>query len=324
MQKNKEQIVKDLFYNNLKIRDNVFIISENSNFLNQEQTNNAFSEKWIEYSKQEIDQQKKLFKFQKEWYLKLYGFSNEKNLQKYLSNKKIILDAGCGLGYKAKWFADLSPESFIIAMDYSDSIFLAAKNYSNKNNLIFVKNDISNTQIKNNSIDYVSCDQVIHHTEDPQMTAIEFSRILKIGAELAVYVYAKKALPRELIDDYFREKCKFISKDEMWKFSQQLTELGKRLSKLKIKIDVPEIPLLNIKAGKIDIQRFIYWNFLKCYWNDEFGEDISKSTNYDWYSPSNAYRYSKDEFEQLLKKANFMTRPHHSEEACHAGRFTRI
>ena len=58
--------------------------------------------------------------------------------------------------------------------------------------------------------------------------------------------------------------------------------------------------------------------------NDEFGEGISKSTNYDWYSPSNAYRYSKDEFEQLLKKANFMTRPHHSEEACHAGRFTRI
>ncbi len=177
MQNNKEQIVKDLFYNNLKIRDNVFIISENSNFLNQKQTNNAFSEKWIEYNKQEIDQQKKLFKFQKEWYLKLYGFSNEKNLQEYLSNKKIILDAGCGLGYKAKWFADLSPESFIVAMDYSDSIFLAAKNYANKNNLIFVKNDISNTQIKSNSIDYVSCDQVLHHTEDPQMTAIEFSRI---------------------------------------------------------------------------------------------------------------------------------------------------
>ena len=32
----------------------------------------------------------------------------------------------------------------------------------------------------------------------------------------------------------------------------------------------------------------------------------------------------KDEFKQLLKKANFMTRPHHSEEACHSGRFTRI
>ena len=63
--KNKEQIVKDLFYNNLKIRDNVFIISENSNFLNQEQTNNAFSEKWIEYSKQEIDQQKNYLNFKK-------------------------------------------------------------------------------------------------------------------------------------------------------------------------------------------------------------------------------------------------------------------
>jgi ubiquinone/menaquinone biosynthesis C-methylase UbiE len=323
MNKDTNQKIKNLFEVNMIKKNNVFIIMDKSTFTNQQQTNDAFSEKWNSYNKENVKEKENLFEFQKKWYLKLYGFSDEQNLQSYLSNKKVILDAGCGLGYKAKWFADLNPNSLVIAMDYSEAIFRAAENYSSTDNLVFVKNDISNTQIKNNSVDYISCDQVIHHTEDPQKTMIEFSRILKPNSELAVYVYAKKALPRELIDDYFRDKSKTTSKEEMWNFSKQLTELGKRLSDLKITIDVPEITLLGIKAGEIDIQRFIYWNFLKCFWNKKLGEATSVSTNYDWYSPSNAFRYNKDDFEKLLIEANFKIEAYHSEEACHSGRFVK-
>jgi len=315
--------IKDLFQIDIIKKNNVYVISDESTFENQEQTNKAFSDKWNEYDKENFDEKKKLFEFQKKWYLKLYGFSDEQRLKSYLCDKSIILDAGSGLGYKAKWFADLSPNSLVIGMDYSNSVFLAAKNYIDTQNLIFVKNDIANTKIKTNSIDYISCDQVLHHTEDPQKTIMEFNRILSNNSELAVYVYAKKALPRELIDDYFREKSKSISKKDMWNLSEQLTELGKKLSELKIEIDVPEIPLLGIKSGKIDLQRFIYWNFLKCFWNEELGKTTSVSTNYDWYSPSNAFRYNKDEFELLLKNANFEIKPYHSEEACHSGRFAK-
>ena len=46
----------------------------------------------------------------------------------------------------------------------------------------------------------------------------------------------------------------------------------------------------------VPVQRFIYWNFLKCFWKEDWGFDLSKSTNYDWYAPSNAKRFSKDEF----------------------------
>ena len=38
---------------------------------------------------------------------------------------------------------------------------------------------------------------------------------------------------------------------------------------------------------------FLYWNFLKCFWNEDLGRETSVVTNYDWYSPSNARRYSK-------------------------------
>lgn len=316
--------IKSLFKKNIIKKDDVFVFSRKSRFVNQQQTNEAFSEKWSNYDKEKTKDKKKFSEFQKNWYLKLYNFSNEHSFKSYLSNKEVILDAGCGLGFKAKWFADLSPKSLIIGMDYSESIFLAAKRYRDTPNLIFLKNDIANTQIKNNLVDYISCDQVLHHTENPQKTMIEFFRILKSRSELAVYVYAKKALPRELIDDYFRYKTKNLSNKELWKLSEQLTELGKRLSDLKININVPEISLLGIKAGKMNIQRFIYWNFLKCFWNKDLGKKTSISTNFDWYSPSNAFRYSKKEFEELLNKSKFRVSKYHSEEACHSGRFKKF
>jgi len=304
--------------------NDVLVVSSSSNSENQSQTNSVFSDKWIKYSKEQVAEQERLFEFQKKWYLELYGFSGEDELKLFLEKQDVVLDAGCGLGYKAKWFADLSPSTLVIGMDYSDAAFVAAKQYIETPNLGFVKGDIADTKIKDGAISYVSCDQVIHHTENPQETMIELSRILSGKGSLAVYVYAKKALPRELLDDYFRVGTKAISKDDMWEMSEQLTELGKRLSELNISIDVPDIPLLGIKGGEMDIQRFIYWNFLKCFWNEDLGRATSDSTNYDWYAPSNAERYSKEEFKLMIEKSGLEVSDFHTEEACHSGRFTKV
>jgi ubiquinone/menaquinone biosynthesis C-methylase UbiE len=315
--------VEKLFIEKLSKNGNVYITSNESIIESQAQTNEVFSEKWGKYNKEEITKQEKLFDFQKKWYLDLYGFGNENELKKYLSDKDVILDAGCGLGYKAKWFADLSPNTLVLAMDYSNAVFHAEKKYHHYSNMIFIKGDIANTKLKNNVLDYVSCDQVIHHTEDPLSTMKELTRVLKPKSEFAVYVYAKKALPRELLDEYFRAKTKTISNEDMWKFSEQMTELGKRLTDLKIEFNSPEIPLLGIKGGKIDLQRFIYWNFIKCFWNEELGLESSISTNYDWYAPSNAERYTKDEFLSMILECELSTTFIHSEEACHSGRFEK-
>ena len=43
--------------------------------------------------------------------------------------------------------------------------------------------------------------------------------------------------------------------------------------------------------------------------------------NFDWYSPSNAYRYSLEEFVSMLVEGGFVADFLHSEEACHTGRF---
>lgn len=288
---------------------------------NQLQTSQIFGDKWTEVDKlKEVDL---LYQFQYEWFLKLYGFSGEAEFAKYLQSKKVIIDTGCGLGYKAAWFAKLAPHALVVGIDISEAANIAAKNFSNYPNLYFTRGDIAATPFKPNSIDFVVCDQVIMHTEVPEKTFAHLSSITSHGGEFACYVYRKKALPRELIDDYFRKQTHQIPDDQMWEFSAQLTELGKRLSELKVTFDSPDIPLLGIKGGSYDIQRFIYWNFLKCFWKEDWGFELSKSTNYDWYAPSNAKRFTKEEFEQMIKENSLGIQYFHEEEACYSGRFSK-
>jgi ubiquinone/menaquinone biosynthesis C-methylase UbiE len=312
-------MIDKIFNEKIEIDNNFIFLQNQSKDINQQQTNDAFSEKWTEYEK--TSEKEKLYDMQKKWYLTLYGFEDENDLANFLSTKKYIFDAGCGLGYKAKWFADLAPDSIVIGMDFSDACLIAAKNYKDTKNLFFIRGDIAKTPFVDESIDYVSCDQVIMHTELPEETFKELTRIT--NKEFACYVYAKKALPRELLDEHFRTYCKDLSNDELWDMSKKLTQLGKTLSELNIEIDVPDIPQMSIKGGKYDLQRFIYWNFLKCFWSEELGEETSVATNFDWYSPSNAKRYSEEEYKNMINNNGLTIQYFHAEEACYSGRFSK-
>ena len=115
-----------------------------------------------------------------------------------------------------------------------------------------------------------------------------------------------------------------MSKEELWDMSKQVTVLGKNLSDLNVSVEVPDIPTLEIKGGTYDLQRFIYWNFLKCFWNEGLGKETSIVTNYDWYSPSNARRYSEQEVRDLVEENRLEVRYFHQEDACHSGRFSRV
>ncbi|MXP15157.1 methyltransferase domain-containing protein [Altererythrobacter confluentis] len=286
---------------------------------NQQQTNDVFTEKWDKYAA--TDELEKFYAFQRDWYLKLYGFDSEAALATHLGKCRIIVDAGCGLGYKAAWFARLAPGAVVVGIDYSGAAKQASELFGELDNLFFLQGDIAKTPFKDGAVDYVSCDQVIMHTESPEATFAELSRITASAGQFACYFYAKKALPRELLDDYFRMHCKEVTSEQLWEMSEQLTELGKRLSELTVNIDVPEIPLLGIKGGEMDIQRFVYWNFLKCFWNEELGKDTSIVTNFDWYSPSNARRFSEDEVRRIVADNGMKAATFHSEEAAYSGRF---
>lgn len=290
-----------------------------SDHANQQQTNDVFSDKWDRYG--HSDEKERLYEFQRQWYLKLYGFADEQALAAHLRKCEVVFDAGCGLGYKAAWFAHLSPQTLVVGMDFSEAAQQAAVAYADVPNLFFVRGDIAKTGVADGAIDFVSCDQVIMHTERPEATFSELARITKGGGQVACYFYAKKALPRELLDDHFRTHCTELTRDELWAMSEQLTELGRRLNALDVSFDAPDIPALGIKGGRIDLQRFIYWNFLKCFWNPELGLETSVVTNFDWYSPSNARRFSETEVHDIVRGNALDEVFFHREEACYSGRF---
>ena len=315
------QRLRDVFADkSIAIHNNYLLRADASQHSSQQHTNDAFSEKWQKY--EQSNEKERLFQYQRDWYLQLYGFDTEVVLASYLASKNVIFDAGCGLGYKAAWFAKLAPHALVIGMDFSDAASQAAQAYRELENLFFIRGDIAHTGLREGSVAYTSCDQVIMHTEDPAATFAELARITaRGGGEFACYFYAKKALPRELLDDYFRTQCMKMERQDLWLMSEQLTELGKRLSTLDVSFDCPDIPALGIKGGRYDIQRFIYWNFLKCFWNEQLGKDTSVVTNFDWYSPSNARRFSETEVRAIVDANGMAERFFHVEEACFSGRF---
>jgi SAM-dependent methyltransferase len=317
-----EERLRQSWRSPLTLTGNFAVQTDMSGHRRQQQTNEVFSEKWGKYVNS--SERERLYDFQRAWFLKLYGFGTEQVLRDYLSSRCVVFDAGCGLGYKTAWFAELAPHALVIGMDFSEAARQAAFDYSHLPNVFFVQGDIAATNFKDGAVDFASCDQVIMHTENPEKTFAELVRIVSPdGGEVACYFYARKALPRELLDDYFRVHCQKLGRDELWAMSEQLTELGRRLSALNAKFDAPDIPALGIKGGRYDIQRFIYWNFLKCFWNEELGPETSIITNFDWYSPSNARRFSEEEVRALAHDNGLTARFFHAEEACYSGRFAR-
>lgn len=314
------------FQNWNQIEPGFFIIDEKKSINDtQALTNDAFSEKWQVYSEVEILEQEKVFKFQIRWFLDLYGFQDEKHLAKHLQRFEYILDAGCGLGNKAAWFAKLAPTSKVIGIDFSSASYTAHQRYKNEfSNLFFAKGDIANTLLEAGSIGFTVCDQVIMHTDNPQKTLSELSRITSNDGQVCCYWYRKKALPRELLDDYFKENTSKYSSEELWGLSKEVLELGRMLSDLKVEANFPDLPSLGIVGGKMDLQRFIYWNFIKCFWNEELGYSNSLSTNFDWYAPVNAKRFSELEIKDDLENARLKKLFWHEEEACFSGRFGKI
>lgn len=307
--------LQSLFRQPVEFSGNIAIVADSSGHTNQAQTNDSFSEKWVKLDNESSTEE--MESFQKAWVLDLYGFKTIEGFREFLKDKQVIIDAGCGLGYKSAWLAELAPHATVFGIDFSEAVYVAARRYRHFSNLFFLRGDIANLPFKEGSIDFVFCDQVIHHTENPRETYRHLSSLLSPAGKLACYVYAKKAVPRELVDDYFRQATHHLSNEQMWEFSDQLTELGKRLTELNVKFTAPDIPALGIKGGEYDIQRFIYWNFIKCFYRPEWTKQENDACNFDWYSPSNAERYSPEEYRQWAHDLNLKIDFFRSEEAGH-------
>jgi SAM-dependent methyltransferase len=257
----------------------------------QSETRESFSEKW----RRAPNYREATRPHYVQWYLDRYGFGTTDGLREFLSSKRRILDAGTGHGRDTELFASHSTAT-VFGVDLSGGIYNAYRDLRDVGNVHLVQADLRNLPFEPQFFDFISCDQVIHHTPDTRESLARLVRHLAPGGHIGVYVYKKKAPIREFSDDYIRQFTVGMPPDECLRICEAITKFGRSLSRLGVTVDVPEdIPILGIKAGAYDLQRFIYWHVFKCYWNETMDWDSNVITNFDWYHPLHAHRHTPEE-----------------------------
>ena len=281
-----------------KITDGIprFVTDITKDFVKTEE---AFSAKWTHHHQNH--HAKDWIDFQAKWFLERYEWKTLDKFRTFLNTKSTILDAGTGIGNSAKLLS-ANPNSQVFALDASQSINFAYKKYGNLPNVHFLQADLRQLPFRKRFFDFIYSDQVLHHTKNTGTSFKYLTKFLTDSGFISIYVYKKKAPIREYVDDYIRKITINMSVNECMDFSKDMTYLGKSLAGLKKKITIPkDIPILGVKAGTYNVQRFIYWTFLKCFWDESDNFERSVGVNFDWYYPKFAFRHTPKEVRKWFK-----------------------
>jgi len=238
------------------------------------------------------------------WILERNGFASNENLKAYLASKTRILDAGCGNGRVTALLRECSsPErTQIVAIDLV-AAEVARRNLSIYRNIETREGDLLGNLSSLGRFDFIYCQEVLHHTADPQRAFANVCSLLEPGGEIAIYVYKRKAPIREFVDDYVRGQIAPLNYEEAIKACRDITELGRVLAESNCEVQVPGVPVLGIQAGRYDLQRFIYHFFMKCFWNPSLSYEENVVINYDWYHPQLCSRHTAEEVGQWFQRA---------------------
>lgn len=238
------------------------------------------------------------------WILERNNFKNVQDLKDFLKGKKRILDGGCGNGRVTALLRECSnpEETEIVGIDLVASP-VAKENLAKYQNVSFYEKDLMQDLSDLGKFDYIYCQEVLHHTANPEKSFRNLVSILEKDGIIAIYVYKKKAPIREFTDDYIRDIISKFGYEDSMKVCHQITELSKVLSEQKIKIKVPSVDILEIKEGEYDIQRFIYHFFMKCFWCNDFSFEDNSVINYDWYHPQLCSKHTLKEVKEWFKAA---------------------
>jgi len=95
-------------------------------------------------------------------------------------DRKIVLDAGCGSGRAFEFISQFDIKLGIL-IDIGQSIELAQERFSNFYNfpILFIRANIRQMPLKNNSVDSIISNGVLHHVNDQGEVLEEFSKISK-------------------------------------------------------------------------------------------------------------------------------------------------
>ncbi|MDH4182696.1 MAG: class I SAM-dependent methyltransferase [Nitrospinota bacterium] len=271
------------------------------------QTGRSFGNKWrdgvmatygscSDFSKENLTEQ----------FVAMLGCENVKELEYLLGSAERTLNGGCGTAW-SEWMFNVNPKTERHCVDLSLAVESARNNTKHMPNVTVAQASVLELPYPDGLFDVAYSDGVVHHTPDPKKAVLELGRVVKSGGRLGIYIYNVKPLLREMADRTIRENTTKMSYQECLEFSKAMTKLGKAFkdssaSPLLIEKD---IPLLGVKAGSYDLQRFIYDHLIKCWYNPGVSLEYADFVNLDWYHPAYASHHSEAEVRSWFSEAGF-------------------
>jgi SAM-dependent methyltransferase len=281
----------------------------------QLQTSTSFGYKW---GRRESYEDAAAIESYRGWLLAKYGFASAEEWASYFDGKRRVLDVGCGSGYSSALWLD-SPgwkgRAMWVGVDISEAIDVARERLGAIPNTHFVQADALRMPFEPGTFDAIFSEGVLHHTPSTRDALLASARLLAPGGAFHFYVYRKKAPVREFTDDHVRAAIAGMTNDEAWEAMRPLTRLARDLVALHATVEVDDIPVLGIKAGRYDVQRLIYWSFAKLFWNEAYPFEANLHVNFDWYRPHYANRQTEAEVRAWCAEAGLRVDRLHEEES---------
>lgn len=266
----------------------------------QSKTNETFSDKWRKFRNYGHEAEHKNFLFG--WYCKKLGVESVDELKAFYRGKGRVLEVGPGSGFNTRFIAENCPGE-VFALDVSEAANTTYHNTKDLPNCSVVKADLMEAPFADNYFDFIIADGVLHHTPNTKDAVFALFDKVKSGGQFFFYIYRKMGAARQFCDSFIRESYTQMEPEACYAACEGLTELGRELSKLNAKITLEKpVDVLGIPAGTHDVQRLIYYNFVKCFWNDSFDYETNNMVNFDWYHPHNAWQHTEDEVMGWLKE----------------------
>lgn len=254
----------------------------------------------------------------REWLLERYGDVALAPWWQEYGDSPVVLDAGCGAALSSlALFGEKLRSVHFIGSDISDAVSVALDRCQQQGVAGgFIQADLASLPLPEASVDVIFSEGVLHHTDSTRDSLLALARLLSPGGRFMFYVYNKKGPLREFTDDYVRALLQDMTPQEAWKAVEPLTKLGIALGELDVEIEIPEdIELLQIPAGRYNLQRFFYYHVAKAYYRPELSFDELNHTNYDWYAPANAHRQTPEQVRAWCEEAGLEVERMHVEAA---------
>jgi arsenite methyltransferase len=232
----------------------------------------------------------------------------EKIVDREVRQDANVLDVGCGSGVAGRaFFGKVFDRINYVGVDMSAAVEQAHDDYQRLGlNVGLLQAELNTLPFPSGTFDFVFCPGVLHYTIDMKEAIASLAKLLKSGGRFVSWIYKRQKPIRHLTDAYIRSVISNMSPEEGFEAVKPLTKLGIALGQIKEELEIPEdIPFLEIKKGKYNLQRFYYYHIMKLFYNPELPFQRHVVNNWNAYYPKHVLFLAPAEIRSLFEQLGF-------------------